>query len=54
MVLELRIHEVCAELVGRIAGGMRSGAWFEKKMSDRVEQKVLKWFGHVLHMSGER
>ena len=37
MLLELRVLEVCADLVGRIGGGMRSGAqgWFEKKKNER-------------------
>ena len=25
-----------------------------EESSDRVHQKVLKWFGHVSHLSGER
>ena len=30
----------------------RAGA--RAKMSDRVGQKILMWFGHVLHLSDER
>ena len=44
----------CLRMDIRRKDEVRCGVAVGEKMSDRVEQKGLVWFGHVKQMNGER